>query len=168
MSDEATPSIARLFAAIRSGSVTQAQGALDDGADPNAHLAPAMNWTDWVEDSVGPKMLYFAAISSGAAQMVPLLLAAGADPSEKWIYATDWDPDDCYLDTDEVTVLRALEALAAGEKDYFEVLIKDRTLGSDPIQALRDLGYFDAENNALYSAPTDAVLALIRGAVAEG
>ena len=165
MSDASNPERDRLFLAILEGDTDAIERALSAGADPNAHLATAMKWSDWVEDSVGPKMLYLAAISATAEHTVPLLLAAGADASRTWIYATDWDPDDCYLDTDEVTVLGALEALTTGEKDHFEVLIKDRTLGEKRIQELRKLGYFDADNNALYKAPTDAVLALIQSAV---
>ena len=168
MSDASNHERDRLLVAILDGDTDELERVLSAGADPNAHLAAAMKWTDWVEDSVGPKMLYLAAISRTAEHLVPLLLAAGADPRGTWIYATDWDPDDCYLDTDEVTVLGALEALTIGEKDHFEVLIKDETLGENRIQELRELGYFDADNNALYGAPTDAVLALVQSAVSKG
>ena len=56
MSDASNHERDRLLVAILDGDTDELERVLCAGADPNAHLAAAMKWTDWVEDSVGPKI----------------------------------------------------------------------------------------------------------------
>ena len=137
---------------------------LDSGVDPNIDLGVALDWTGDMIQKVGPPLLFLAAISEKSDILVPMLLEAGADPQKSWIYSTDWDSDDCYLDTDSVSIVTSLEALFNSGKDYFKMFSVDDIVHLK-IAQLKDLGFFDADGNALYSPPTEATINLLRNAV---
>ena len=136
------------------GDVSSVRIALQNGLDPNQCLSQALN-TDSFE--YGPTLLYLACLVPNAEVLVEEMLKSGGDSRVKWAYETDWDPDDCYLSTDTVEVLRSIRACHAGAKDYLLLCYLNGNLQPQ----MRDLGLFSPGGEPLYGQPSDEVVELL-------
>ena len=146
--------------AILSGDSTGALEAIEAGVSPDLTLGEVLGW-DWPMHNVGPTLLYLAALSAEAATLIPAMLAAGGSVDKEWIFNTEWDNDDLYLYTSEVSVLRSAQAYAAGETDYFKRLYDDdKPAWSGNVQ-MRELGLFGENGDALLGPPTTFIVSML-------
>ncbi|MEE2779324.1 MAG: hypothetical protein VYE15_02290, partial [Myxococcota bacterium] len=152
----------RLMKACLKGKVDAALTALRNGARLDYMLGELEETTDnSMVSGWGPPALLFAALIPDGNALVSELLAFGADPNQRWTYQGDWDPEDCYMDTDEVGVSTVLEQLSdQGHSPYLDTWAKGQN-------QLKDLGFKRKNGHLKLRAVDKESMASIRAALGE-
>ena len=151
-----------IIAALRTTNTQVVLSALNDGMSPNLSLAEALAFGGFEEGhKIGPSLLYLATLSPQAAVLVPEMIRCGGEAKRKWVYKSDWDPQDCYYSTKTVSLLRSIRAFSSGAKDYFLIFYNNERPSYALNKKLREMGYFDSEGRPLYSPPTAQVVDML-------
>jgi Leucine-rich repeat (LRR) protein len=108
----------------------------------------------------GPPALFWAALIPDGSELVQLMLDCGASVKARWPYDGEWDPEDCYMNTDDARVYVTLRELGEhGHSNNLDIWAKGRKgLKKHKVKV---------EGGHLHAKPDAASLALILAA-AEG
>ncbi|MAA80139.1 MAG: hypothetical protein CL916_12870 [Deltaproteobacteria bacterium] len=152
-----------IIKSVLRGDVKKLKDYLQNGNSPDVVLGEAFDFHfGWDKGApLGPNLLYLSAISKNAEEMVSLLLAAGADPSGKWVYSYEWDAEDCYMYVHDISLLRSLEEIYTGQTKYHDRLFTDG-LTKEQIFLLQEHNIIYANNHLPVYENSPQVLDLFR------